>query len=591
MSLNKRNEVFKTNLRRLLASLKNSENISEAIIKGIDIPELDAKLIPISRFMENDEIIINELSNWRKENEFAYPAQFDITYEGTKKWLKNAVIDNDDRILFFIIDKLGNRIGHIGFANCNSDKSELEIDNVLRGSKTYDKGIMTLALKAIIDWAESILLVKRITLKVLSDNDHAIEFYKKNNFKEIDRLPLKKVVGENRIDWVDGCEKEADKYFIVMEYFHSDYEIPNETILTAGPSVSCLEKYYTYDATKNGWNNQWSKYIKQFEKEFADYLGVKYALTTSCCTGALHLSLLALGVGSGDEVIVPDLTWVASAQVINYVGATAIFADIDRETWTLDPKSFKSKITAKTKAVIPVHLYGHPAKMDEIMQIAAENNLYVVEDAAPSIGAEFNGQKTGTFGHFGCFSFQGAKLAVTGEGGMMVTNDDELYNKFYKIWDQGRVPGSFWIDTVGWKYKMSNLQAAFGLGQLQRVDTLVEAKRQIFEWYCEYLSDCNLVKLNKEKEWARSIYWMSSIYLEKNDKYSRDELISELKKYKIDTRPVFPAISRYPFWTKKQSPQEVANDIGDNSINLPSGVCLKKEEIQYVCNIIKKILG
>jgi len=239
---------------------------------------------------------------------------------------------------------------------------------------------------------------------------------------------------------------------------------------------------------------------------------------------------------------------------------------------------------------MPVHLYGHPARMDKIMEIARKHNLYVIEDAAPSIGAEFQGQKTGTFGDFAAFSFQGAKLVVTGEGGMLVTNSDELYKKVHTIWDQGRTPGTFWINEIGWKYKMSNIQAAIGLGQLERVDELIEAKRRIFSWYAEGLKGVSYVELYHELPWARSIYWMCNIVLDEYAGITRDELRKTLKTRNVDTRPVFPAISQYPIWPKPQQPQLNALRIGNQGINLPSGVCLKHEEVEYVCNCIRGIL-
>lgn len=364
-----------------------------------------------------------------------------------------------------------------------------------------------------------------------------------------------------------------------------------EMILTAGPSISAREASYALDAARYGWNTQWSGYIKRFEKAFAEYVGMKYALSTSSCTGALHLALAALGIGPGDEVIVPDITWVATANVVVYVGATPIFADVEPDSWCLDPVSFERAITERTRAVIPVHLYGHPARMDKIMDIARQHKLYVVEDAAPAIGAEFQGQRMGTFGDFAAFSFQGAKLVVTGEGGMLVTNDDELYKKVYVIWDQGRTPGTFWINEIGWKYKMSNIQAAIGLGQLERVDELIEAKRRIFSWYAEGLKDVPHIRLNYELPWARSIYWMSSIILDENAGITRDELREALKERNVDTRPVFPAISQYPIWPKSQQPQPNALRIGNQGINLPSGVCLKREQIEYVCQSIKDVLA
>jgi perosamine synthetase len=270
------------------------------------------------------------------------------------------------------------------------------------------------------------------------------------------------------------------------------------------------------------------------------------------------------------------------------VGATPIFADIDPNSWCLDPVSFEEKITAHTRCVIPVHLYGHPAEMDKIVEIARRHNLYIIEDAAPAIGAEFKGQKTGTFGDFAAFSFQGAKLVVTGEGGMLVCNNEALFTQAMSLWDQGRDPNrTFWINQTGWKYKMSNIQAAIGLGQLERVPELIEAKRRIFSWYAEGLEGVQSVKLNYEQPGARSIYWMSSIYVNEDAGITRDDLRQVMKSHKIDTRPVFPAISQYPVWNVPQETQPVARRVGDQAINLPSGVCLKRDQVDYVCRVIR----
>jgi len=237
-----------------------------------------------------------------------------------------------------------------------------------------------------------------------------------------------------------------------------------------------------------------------------------------------------------------------------------------------------------------VHLYGHPAPMDKIMALAREHELFVVEDAAPAIGAEHKGQKTGTFGDLAAFSFQGAKLVVAGEGGMLVTNNEELYQRVYSLWDQGRQPGTFWIQNNGWKYKMSNIQAAIGLGQLERVNELIEAKRRIFRWYDNGLKGVPYLRLCYEPKGTRSIYWMSSILLDSKSPIGRDQLRDELRKRNIDTRNVFPAISQYPIWPKKQSPQPMAKMVGDHAINLPSGVCLREEQVAYVCGCLKNIL-
>ena len=230
--------------------------------------------------------------------------------------------------------------------------------------------------------------------------------------------------------------------------------------------------------------------------------------------------------------------------------------------------------------------------MDQIVNLANKYNIDIVEDAAPAIGAEWNGKRCGTFGKFGAFSFQGAKLLVTGEGGMLVTNDIKLYEKAKKIWDQGRNPNkTFWIDEEGVKFKMSNVQAAIGLGQIERADELIKMKRRLFNWYEEGLRGMNGVYLNREVENAKSIYWMTSIRIDENLSLNRDELISALKERNIDSRPVFPSISQYPIWDKKQKSQPIASVIGRQALNLPSGVCLSKEEIMYICHNIKELVN
>lgn len=583
--------TYRGNIKKTFSFLKNTEKYHELWVKNIPLSKQKGYLIPICNVHKDDMGMIEKLSLWRDVNSFAYPSQFKVTPEGTKFWLKEKLLDVEDRILFLVIDELGNAVGHIGFANGYNDDFGLEIDNVVRGCRLAPKGIMTDALLTLINWAEETLWPDEIYLRVFMDNEHAVSFYEKSGFVKDKLIPLQRIeknwgVFYNQIE----CDKAADKYFLRMVYKPEGTLDLSKTILTAGPSISAKEATYIHDAVRTGWNNNWGGYLKRFESSFSEYFGVKYALATSSCTGALHLSLLALGIGPGDEVIVPDITWVATANAVAYVGATPIFADIAKDSWCLDPVSFESKITSKTKAVIPVHLYGHPAAMNKILEIARTHNLYVVEDAAPAIGACWQGKKVGTFGDFAAFSFQGAKLLVTGEGGMLLTNSKDLYERAYTVWDQGRMPGTFWINQLGLKYKMSNIQAALGLGQLERVEELIDAKRRIFQWYADELADVPSIQLNYEIPEAFSIYWMTSIILSSECGITRNQTISELGKCNIDSRQVFPAISQYPYWVKKQEPQPNALLIGNNGINLPSGVCLRQNQVNYICKCIKNIL-
>ncbi len=367
---------------------------------------------------------------------------------------------------------------------------------------------------------------------------------------------------------------------------------PSKTILTAGPSITKKEIQYVIDAVKNGWNFHFNDYIERFEKTMASYLGVKHAMATSSGTGALHLSLLAMDIKEGDEVILPEISAVASANVITYVGAKPVFVDIEADTWCMDPQSVKKAITKKTKAVMPVHLYGHPANMGEINSIAKEHDLYVLEDACPSLGATFKGKKTGNLGDMAAFSFQGAKVAVIGEGGMLVTNNSKLFEKASYIADLGRDRnrGAFWHTIVGYKYRMANIQASLGLAQLERIESLVEKKRKIFQWYHKRLGKIDGISMNVEKDWAKNTYWMSSIVLEKKLGITRDELMVKLKERMIDTRPFFFPFSMLPMY-KTKSDNPVSYDKGLNGINLPSGVMLTEKEVGYVASQIIDLLG
>lgn len=362
-------------------------------------------------------------------------------------------------------------------------------------------------------------------------------------------------------------------------------------ILTAGPSITQKEIDYVNDAVRNGWNEHWGDYIHKFEESFAQYIGVKHALCTSSCTGALHLALVALGIGEGDEVIVPDISWIATASVVRYVNAEPVFADVLPDSWCIDPESVEQLITPRTRAIIVVHLYGQPAQMDMILQIAAKYDLKVVEDAAPSVGAEYHGKRTGSFGDIAGFSFQGAKLMVTGEGGMLVTNNTELFETVKHYAEHGRASSGFEISDIGFKYKMSNIQAALGLAQLERVQELISAKVRVFNWYKDQLSSIEglaLNKVNTDKE--KSIYWMTSIVLNKDFGISRDEMMIKLKDRGIDTRPMFPQMSSFRMFNVNSN-NPVAHHIANSGINLPSGYDRTEEEIMYICQQIKSIIG
>jgi len=368
----------------------------------------------------------------------------------------------------------------------------------------------------------------------------------------------------------------------------------NKKISFAGPNITEKEFDYVKDAVANGWYSTYDKHIKLLEKTFCDYLGVKYSLATHCCTHALHLACKAIGLGSDDEVIVTDFSWVATAYAVSYTDAKCVFVDVDPDTLCIDPNLIEKAITDKTKAIMLVHSYGMPARIDEIMYIARKYNLKVIEDAAPSIGSEFNGQKVGTFGDVACFSFQGAKMTVSGEGGIVVTNDEDIHERIKLLASMGRTDskGVFWSDELGYQYTMGNLTAALALAQIERVDELLEIKRNIFSWYELGLKNIKGLKLLKEKEGIKCNYCYPTLILEESIDISRDLIIEELKKLNIHCRPCFPRMSEFPMYKKDKRFETPITEFAEKrGISLPSAGNLNQEDIAYVCESIKKIIG
>lgn len=361
-------------------------------------------------------------------------------------------------------------------------------------------------------------------------------------------------------------------------------------ILYAKPSITEKEISYVNDAITNGWGEHCYDYIFRFQNLFKEYLGVKYSLSTSSCTGALHLAFAAIGLTFGDEVIVPDITWAASVVPITYLNATPIFVDILSDSWCIDPDKIEKAITPKTKAILAVHLYGNLAEMDIILDIARKYHLYVIEDAAEALGSEYKTQKAGSIADIGVFSFHGTKTVTTGEGGMLSTNNDELFEKIKILSDHGRDPKickSFWVDQIGFKYKMSNLQAALGLAQLERIEELVAKKRFIFDIYNKAFLNNDGISINPEPYYTKNSYWMPTIVFDHKLKISRDALMAYLKKQNIDVRNFFYPNSMFPMFTEVRS-NKVAYDIFNRGINLPAYFDIEEDEIRFV---IEKIQG
>lgn len=351
------------------------------------------------------------------------------------------------------------------------------------------------------------------------------------------------------------------------------------------PMLGEKEKEYVNDCLDTTWISSKGKYVQKFEEQFAEYIGCRYATTVSNGTMALHLALLALGIGAGDEVIVPTFTYIASVNAIRYVGATPVFVDSERDSWQMDPEDVSKKITSNTRAIMPVHLYGQPCDMEKLLKIANDNNLFIVEDCAEAIGSEYKGQKVGVFGDISCFSFFGNKTITTGEGGMIVTNDKTLIDRAIHIKGQGLARyREYWHDIIGYNYRMTNICAAIGCAQLLEVENHIKMKEEIFEEYERQLIDLPIV-LNKAVGDVRHTYWMCTLLVENID--DRDKLRDFMKESGIETRPTFYPIHTMPMYSDKYQKHPVAEDIAWRGINIPSFPGLRKEEITFICDTIK----
>ena len=356
------------------------------------------------------------------------------------------------------------------------------------------------------------------------------------------------------------------------------------------PSITDLEVQYATDAAKNGWGKKCYDYIYKFENLFKEHLGVNHAMATSSCTGAMHMGLSALGIGYGDEVILADINWIASAAPITYLGAKPVFVDILADTWCIDSSKIEAAITPKTKAIIAVHLYGNLCDMNAIMAIAKKHNVYVIEDAAEAIGSVYKGKKAGSIGDFGVFSFHGTKTVTTGEGGMFVTNHTELFEKVNILNAHGRNPKNpkqFWAETIGFKYKISNIQAAIGCAQMERIDELIDKKRDIFFEYHKLLSSINGLTMNPiptegETQYG---YWMPTVVFDKSLNFDRENLLNIFKENNIDGRVFFYPLSSLPMF-EGQKANQVSYDIFERAINLPSYHDITNEDLKIICNIL-----
>ena len=352
------------------------------------------------------------------------------------------------------------------------------------------------------------------------------------------------------------------------------------------PSLDGNEKAYVNECLDSTWISSKGRFIPEFERKFAKYTGVKHAASVSNGTVALHLALVALGIGPGDEIIVPTLTYISSVNAIAYTGATPVFVDSLESTWQMDPEDVRRKLTINTKAIMVVHLYGHPCEMDTLVAIAKEHHLFILEDCAEAFGALYKGRHVGTFGDIAAYSFFGNKTITTGEGGMVVTNDETLYDRAVHFKGQGLAKyRQYWHDVIGYNYRMSNICAAIGLAQLERADALLARKREIARLYREGL-DGLPVAFHVEAPDVRHSFWMCSILVD--DPAKRDPLREALKNAGIETRPLFYPIHTMPMYSEKFQRHPVSESLGWRGINLPSWPGLSDKQVRFICEMVTR---
>ena len=414
-----------------------------------------------------------------------------------------------------------------------------------------------------------------VRLTVYASNAAAIRLYERLGFRETERSPV--LVGG------DGDER------IVMTLGLARPVRPPGTrplIPVATPSLTGNEKRYVLDCLETNWISSNGPYVERFEEAFAAFCGTRHAI--SCCNGsaALHVALLGLGVGPGDEVIVPTLTYIASANAVTYCGATPVFVDSEPRSWNMDPAAVAAAVTPRTRAILAVHLYGHPVDMDPILAIARHHALEIVEDAAEAHGAEYRGRRVGGLGKVSTFSFYGNKILSTGEGGMVCTDDDGLATRIRILRGQGQdLDRRYWFQVVGYNYRMTNLAAAIGLGQLEQADWHLARRRQNAIAYRRHLlADASLI-LTPELPWARNAFWMNCVLLPLAERRWRDSVMARLFEAGVETRPFFyPMHAMPPYrWAGPMGRFPVAEQLAARGISLPSSAVLGEEEIEYVC--------
>lgn len=362
----------------------------------------------------------------------------------------------------------------------------------------------------------------------------------------------------------------------------------------AEPEIGEEEISNVNNAMNSGWISSKGSYIHEFEEKFSKYCGVKFGVSNSNGTASLHLALRALGIGPGDEVIVPNLTFIAVPNAVKYCGATPVFVDSTFDYWNIDPQKIEEKLSGKTKAIVVVHSYGYPCDMKPIMEIVERHNLFLIEDGAEAHGAKYNGKKIGSFGDISCFSFYGNKIITTGEGGMCLTNNEDFYNKMLILRDHGMNREiKYWHDVIGYNYRMTNIQAAIGVAQLAKIERFIEIRKKQAELYLKLFSEIEenkLVRFQKKEKWSSPVNWIFSLIIDTaKTGINRDKIIGSLYENNIESRPLFYPLSQLPPYKTKES-FPISEYLSKGGISLPSAVSLKPKDIEYIVQTLSEMI-
>ena len=370
-----------------------------------------------------------------------------------------------------------------------------------------------------------------------------------------------------------------------------------KTIPVAVPDIGELERRYVLEAVESGWVSSLGEFIGRFEKAFAGFCEAKHAVAVSNGTTAIEVTLRALGVGPGDEVILPDLTFAAVPATVSHLGAVPVLVDVEPDTWCIDPRAVERALSPKTRAVVPVHSYGHPADLDPILEVCRARGVRVLEDSAEAHGARYKGKRVGSIADAGSFSFSGNKIVTTGEGGMVTTQDDDLAQRVRVLKDHAMDPERRYFHIeAGYNFRMTNVQAAIGCAQMERVDAFIERRDEILGWYREGLAGAPLM-LNPHKEWATPVNWTVCAVLEPEVAGHRDAILGDLRERGVDTRPFFVRLSEMPPYRNARrvgvddDETAVALSLSRSGFNLPTSTLLRRDDISRVTEQLRAALS